>query len=88
MPLLKRVHIGQIKFNSEIRKVVVRGKQNHVMREINDWMFDHLYATGKPIQQLPPLDDWSRSTEDPSVWYLAFPDADWLITIQQELVEF
>lgn len=88
MEQTKTVHIGTISLNDKSECTVLRASRPKVIQELNGWFFDYFHANVLPIQQLPPLDDWDRSTEDPSMWYTEFPDAGWLVTIRTEYITF
>jgi len=86
--LVKTVHIGGISLMKEDMFTVVRAKRHLTISELNNWLFDYLYAHEYPIKQLPPLDDWTRSSEDATYWHIKFPDPEWTIWIRSESVEF
>jgi hypothetical protein len=88
MPLVRAVHVGGIDRNRECVCTVVKGSRLGLVRELNNWLFDYFYAHGLPIQELPPLDDWNKSTEDSSYYYLAFPDIEWHVWLRTESIEF
>jgi hypothetical protein len=88
MPHVRTVHIGGIDVNRESVCTVVKGSRLDLMKDLNNWLFDYFYAHNFPIRQLPPLDDWTRSTEDPTYYSLAFPDVEWHIWFRTEPVEF
>ena len=88
MTLLKRVYVGQLHLNGEPQKTFVRGKRKELLLDLNGCIFDYLNNNNLPIKNLPPLDDWSRSSENPELWSLQFPDAEWLVTMQSEVIEF
>lgn len=88
MSQVRVIHLGGIDLHRESVCTVVRSNKVQLFKELNNWLFDYLYVNGRPIVQLPPLDDWSRSTEDGSYYYLAFPDLEWNIWIRSEPIEF
>jgi len=88
MPQLKTLHMGCIALDKETVYTVLKGKLHETMYELNGWLFDYLYANKLPILQLPPLDDFTRSDDDPSMWYIHFPTPEWKIWIKTENVSF
>lgn len=89
MPQVRTVHLGGIDRNRESVCTVVKGNRAGLVKELNNWLFDYFYAQGQPIQQLPPLDDWSKSTEDSTYYYVSsFPAMEWHIWIKSEICEF
>lgn len=88
MPLVKTVHMGGVDRQESNLVTFVRGKQHKILYELNNWWFDYFYAHGERVRQLPPLDDWCRSADDPSYWYIIFPADGWSVWIRSEPVEF
>ena len=88
MIAIKTVHRGGIRQNGAIVQTFVTASRQKLVYELNSWFFDYFYANKHDIKQLPPLDDWLRSTEDGSYWSLAFPDDMWEVWIRHELMEF
>ena len=87
MVILKYVHTGGIKVDDHIIFVTTSSSRQKIIYQLNTWLFDHLYANKENIQQLPPMDDWTRSHEDLHRWDLKFLDK-WNIWITQEQLEF
>ena len=89
MPLLKYVHIGTITVEKDTVSIVVRASRHLVMYELNNWVFDFSYTNNLPqYLTLPPLDDWTHSTEDASYWHFELPDHAIRVTVRTELLEF
>lgn len=88
MALLKNIHHGVIQHNGHIVKTLVESNRQKLIYELNTWFLDYCYANNLDIEQLPPLDDWTRSDEDASCWAVEFPDATWQVSIRHELMEF
>ena len=88
MPLVKNIHHGGIRKDGNIVKTFAAPNRQKLVYEINNWFFDFFYAGDIDIQQLPPLDDWTHSSEDVSCWSVKFPDATWEVWIRHEIMEF
>jgi hypothetical protein len=86
--LVKTVHIGGINLGKENMATVFQAKRQKLIYELNDWIFEYQYAHQYPIQQLPPLDDWMRSQEDATCWYVHFPDPEWTVWVRSSIIEF
>ena len=87
MALVKYVHEGAIVHKDKTLKTFVQSSKTKLLYDINCWFFDYLRANDMTIDQLPPLDDWVRSKEDPSYWSIELQD-DWWVWIRAEIVEF
>lgn len=85
---LKTLHTGGITVGRETVCIVHKSKLHEVMHELNGQLFDYCYSNQLPIRQLPVLDDFTRSQEDPSYWSCAFPDLGMLVWLRTELIEF
>lgn len=88
MLAMKTIHHGGIRQNGVIVNTFTAATRQKLIYELNSWFFDYFYAHKLDIKQLPPLDDWIRSTEDVSYWSLTFPDTTWEVWIRHELMEF
>lgn len=88
MAFMKTIHHGGIRRDGNIVQTFVKTSRQKLVYEINTWFLDFFYAQGDDIQQLPPLDDWTRSSEDISCWSIQFPDSTWEVWIRHELIEF
>lgn len=86
--LVKTVYVGGVNLMKENMVTVFKSKRHIAISELNNWLFDYQYAHQYPIKQLPPLDDWNRSTEDSTYWYINFPNTEWTVWIRSESVEF
>jgi hypothetical protein len=83
------VHSGTIKVGNETVASEVKANRHILLRELNNWLFDYSYANNlRPFIQLPPLDEWTRSKEDPDYWYVDFPAINATAQIRSELLEF
>lgn len=88
MSLVKTIHVGGVNLGKENLITVFKSKRHDVIYELNNWLLDYNIAHSFPIKQLPALDDWNRSEEDPSFWSCNLPDAEWTIWIRSEILEF
>lgn len=88
MTTLKTVHLGAVVLGRETVFALCRPTLHKTIAELNNWLFDYLYANQLPIHQLPPLDDWTHAIEDDTLWFIHFPDDEWLVTVKSELLEF
>jgi hypothetical protein len=88
MPVVKTVHHGGIEHNGKLAKVFAKSSRPELVKELNSWFFDYFYANKEKVRQLPPLDDWTHSTEDATYWYIGFPEGEWKVWISWEPVEF
>ena len=88
MALVKTLHHGGIRKDGKIVETFVKSRRQTLMYDINTWFFDYFYANELDIQQLPPLDDWTRSVEDGTCWSIKFPDTTWEVWIRHEIMEF
>lgn len=88
MPISKLLHSGTAKIGKETVFTVNKGTRHHCLAELNNWLFDHCYAHGIPIIQLPPLDDWTHSVEDRNVWSFVPDVKDVVILLKAERIEF
>jgi hypothetical protein len=88
MALVKVLHQGGISRNGHIIKTFTKPSRQKLIYELNTWFFDYFYAGDLDVQQLPPLDDWTRAVEDPLYWSIQFPDDTWSVWITQEVIEF
>jgi hypothetical protein len=88
MTTLKIVHVGNVILGRETVFTLCRPSLHKTIAELNDWLFDYLYVNQLPVRQLPPLDDWEHAMEDNRLWFIHFPNDEWLITIKSELLEF
>ena len=85
MRKVTNVHIGGVNYkNKTIYTTTVFPSVQSVIRQLNVWLFDHLHAKKEEMKQLPPLDDWSWSDEDASMWYIKYPSDDYLIWTRRE----
>lgn len=87
MALVKSVHVGAIVHDARTIKTVVQSSKTKLLYDINCWFFDYFRSHDAPVHQLPALDDWTRSKDDPSYWYLAL-DNGWAVWIRSDIVEF
>jgi len=78
------IHTGFITHNSSIVHCVSRPNRSKLLHELNWWLFDYHYARDLPFVRIPPLDDWTRSDENPSVWTVKFPTDEWILRITEE----
>ena len=79
------VHSGTIRHQDQIIFIASpRRTRNDILHELNWWLFDYFYAQGTPFIRIPPLDDWTRSSEHHNHWFVHFPDTDWLLTIMED----
>lgn len=85
---IKLLHIGGVDLGKERLCTVFKTTQPQVIHELNNWFFDYLYANQKPIRQLPPLDDWTHSTEDVTFWSVGFPEHDWCVWVKSDILEY
>lgn len=88
MLAIKTIHLAGIKQHNIIIKTFTAASRQKLIYELNTWFFDYFYANQYPIKQLPPIDDWKRSTEDATYWSIKFPDDNWEVWIRHELMEF
>lgn len=88
MSTLKSVYLGTIQLGKESLLTIPKPSLHDALYALNDWFFGYFFANKLHIKSLPPLDDWSRSEEDGSLWVIHFPDAEWLVTVKSELLEF
>ena len=88
MPLVKTVHVGGVNLGKENMITVFHAKRHDTIYDLNNWLFDFQYANGYVIKQLQPLDDWTRSEEDSTMWFCHLPDSEWTIWVRSEVVEF
>lgn len=88
MATVKTVHHGVIIRSDRIIKTISRSSRQELIYELNSWFFDYFYTNRLDILQLPPLDDWERSVEDDSCWFIKFPFDEWMVEIKHELMEF
>lgn len=88
MPLLKTLHHGGIRRDGHLIHVFTESSRQKLIYAINNWFLDYFYANQIDILQLPPLDDWQRSTEDGTYWSVKFPDETWDVFVRSELIEF
>jgi hypothetical protein len=84
MPRVHYVHIGCINHDNKTLKIINREKRHELIYDLNNWFFDYFYANQQVIRSLPPLDDWTRSHENPSMWSIEFPFPDWVVQIWTE----
>jgi hypothetical protein len=87
MTLVKSVHIGAVVHNDCTLKTFMQSSKIKLLYEINIWFFDYFRANKLPVYQLPPLDDWTRSHDDPSYWHIDLYN-NWSIWIRTDTVEF
>ncbi len=88
MSISRLLHSGTVRIGKETVFTINKGTRHLCLAELNNWIFDHCYAHGLPIVQLPPLDDWTHSTEDILVWSFVPDVKDVTIILKSELVEF
>jgi hypothetical protein len=88
MTVVKTVHHGGIKNGDKIIQVFTAPSRHELIKELNSWFFDYFYANRETIVELPPLDDWTHSTEDYSYWSVSFPEDIWTVWIRHEPLEF
>jgi hypothetical protein len=87
MTVVKSVHVGAIIHNAKTIKTFVESSKTKLLYDINCWFFDYFRAHNSLIHQLPPLDDWTRSKDDPSYWYLTI-DNKWAVWTRSDIIEF
>lgn len=87
MPTIKTIHHGGIEHDGHVIKHFSEPSRQKLMYELNSWFFDMLYASGRDIVQLPPLDDWNHSAENTTYWSFTFLD-EWHVWITHEIMEF
>lgn len=83
------MHIGNVLKDNNILYVAKSQTRPALIRAINAWLSNYCSKSDVDIdfQQLPPLDDWSKSkesTKGPGNWYIKFPNESFLIIIQYE----
>jgi hypothetical protein len=89
MPLTKLVYYGGIYIENELMFTTVGGKQSEVIKELNSWLFDYQYnILDGDIEELPPLDDWTRGKEDHNYWNIYFPTRHELVWITNHFIDF
>jgi hypothetical protein len=88
MTRLLALHVGGIDTGRERLYTSFKGTRAEILYDLNNWLFDYLYAHQLPIVQLPPLDDWIHSTEDVSFWSFNFPTGDLSVWLRSELIDF
>ena len=88
MPLIKTVHLGGVNLGKENLLTTFASTRHKVLYELNNFLFDYNHAHDFPIIQIPPLDDWKRSEEDHTCWFVNLPDAEWRIWVRSEIIEF
>lgn len=88
MALIRTIHHGIIKRSDTIITTFTASSRQKLVYELNTWFFDFFYASNFDIQQLPPLDDWTHSSENMSCWSIEFPDTSWEVSIRHEIMEF
>lgn len=88
MTMLKAVYLGTIQLGKETLFSATKPSLQETVYALNDWFFGYFFANKHHIQSLPPLDDWTRSEEDGNLWTIHFPDAEWLVSVKSELLEF
>ena len=88
MKVTKAVHAGGIEHNEHSVRVFVADNRHTLINEMNNWLFDHLFRSGKQLKQLPPLDDWEQSKDDETYWSIKFPTSEWFIWVRCELIDF
>lgn len=88
MPLLKSLYIGEIKIQKETVCLTHKGTRHACISDLNSWLFDFTHNAGRQILQLPPLDDWSISEDDSSLWFYIFPDIGTTVSVRMELVDY
>jgi len=79
--LIRFMHYGEITHNDKRVATAVAPTKQRVIYELNSWFFDYFYANDLTVQQLPAIDDWSRSDEDVRCEYVTFPAEGWLVSI-------
>lgn len=88
MKVTKTVHTGGIDHHNKTAKVFVFESRKIMISELNSWLFDNIFRSEKQLKQLPPLDDWKRSQDDPNFWYINFPTDEWVVWFRLETVDF
>lgn len=88
MPLSKLLHTGTAKIGKETVFTTNKGTRHLCLAELNNWLFDHCWAHGLHVVQLPPLDDWTHSDEDRSVWAYVPDVKNVTILLKSEVIEF
>lgn len=88
MPRMHTVHMGVISHNGTALKTCAKPNRHELLFELNNWFFDYFYANQLPIRSIPPLDDWTRSTEHMNIWTVHFPTPEWTIQIESEPMVF
>jgi hypothetical protein len=86
--MMKTLHVGSILIDKETVCLTLKGKRQECLSELNNWLFDFCHANSKTMVQLPPLDDWDRSEEDPSWWSFSFADILCKVSLKVEYINF
>jgi len=79
--IVRYIHYGEITHNNKRVTSVFAHSKQQVIYQLNSWFFDYFYANGITVQQLPAIDDWTRSDEDVRYEYVTFPAEGWLVSI-------
>lgn len=82
------VHMGKIMHGTRTLTTILKPTRHELLYELNNWFFDYLYANQLNISSLPPLDDWTRSQENLQQWHIVWPDVEWSVIIESELLAF
>lgn len=82
------LHIGGVDNGRERLFTAYKGSRSEVLYDLNNWLFDFFYIHKLTIEQLPPLDDWTHSTEDESYWAVAFQADMFQVWVRTELIEY
>ena len=88
MPVNKTLHSGTAKIGKETVFTTNKGPRHLCLAELTNWLFDHCWAHGIQVVQLPPLDDWTHSQEAPYLWSFIPDVKDVTIFLQSEVIEF
>jgi len=88
MPLIKTLHHGGIRHDGHLVHVFTESSRQKLIYAINNWFLDYSCAKQIDVVQLPPLDDWQRSTEDATFWTVTFPEDGWEVFVRSEVIEF
>lgn len=88
MKVAKTVYYGGVEQDNKSIKIFFSGNKRKLLQDINNWLFDYLFYSGREVKQLPPMDDWDHNGETPNYWSINYPVEGWKIWISSDYIDF
>jgi hypothetical protein len=86
--MMQTVYIGHVLQKGMLLHSVEEGRNVRCVAGLNQFLLDFCLVNARKIIQLPPLDDWTRSAENPSYWSVTLTELNLTISLHSTLVNF